>query len=163
MSAADGDFRSYVAGRWPVLVRTAYLLCGDRMTAEDLAQTAFVQLYRHWRRVAAAGTPDAYVRKIVVNLVNRRHVRRRPELLVPDIVEDSRPEPGYEAVEHRDELWAALRQLPPRMRTVLVLRFYEQLTEQETATAMGCALGTVKSHAAQGLQRLRTIMAKETR
>lgn len=158
MSTADAEFRSYVAERWPAVVRTAYLLCGDRMHAEDLAQAGFVQLHRHWRRVNAAGPPDAYLRRIVVNLANRRRVRDRPELLVPAVHDSAQPEPGFTAVEERDELFTALRQLPPRMRAVLVLRYYEQLTERETADALGCAVGTVKSHSSQGLQRLRQLL-----
>lgn len=161
MSAANAEFRAYVAERWPVVTRTAYLLCGDSMTAEDLAQSAFIKLYRHWRRVSADGPPDAYVRRIVVNLATRRWRRRKPELLVSEVDDNARPDPGYATVETRDELWQALRRLPPRMRAVLVLRYYEQLTEQETAAALGCAVGTVKSHSAQGLRRLRVLLDSE--
>lgn len=153
----DADFAGYVARRWPVVVRTAYLVCGDRAASEDLAQGAFVQLHRHWRRVSAQGTPDAYVHRIVVNLAIR-HARKRRREIPDDQPPDGASDGGFARVEQRDELWRALRQLPPRMRAVLVLRFYEHLSERETAEMLDCAVGTVKSHTAQGLARLRALL-----
>jgi RNA polymerase sigma-70 factor (sigma-E family) len=155
--ALDADFAGYVSRRWPVVVRTAYLVCGDRAAAEDLAQGAFVRLHRHWRRVSAQGVPDAYVHRIVVNLAIRQARKLRhevPEEQPPESV----AEDGYARVDQRDELWRALRRLPPRMRAVLVLRFFEHLTERETADTLDCAVGTVKSQTAQGLQRLRGLL-----
>ncbi|MCF2529589.1 SigE family RNA polymerase sigma factor [Yinghuangia soli] len=155
--ALDADFAGYVSRRWPIVVRTAYLVCGDRAAAEDLAQGAFVRLHRHWRRVSAQGVPDAYVHRIVVNLAIRQARKLRHE-----VAEEQPPqavaEDGYARVDQRDELWRALRRLPPRMRAVLVLRFFEHLTERETADALDCAVGTVKSQTAQGLQRLRGLL-----
>lgn len=153
----DADFAGYVTRRWPVVVRTAYLVCGDRATAEDLAQGAFVRLHRHWRRVSAGGAPDAYVHRIVVNLAirhARKHRREVSDAHPPDGVADG----GYARVDQRDEMWRALRRLPPRQRAVLVLRFYEHLSERETADALDCAVGTVKSHTAQGIARLRGLL-----
>ncbi|MDI2132964.1 SigE family RNA polymerase sigma factor [Yinghuangia seranimata] len=164
----DTDFAGYVTRRWPVVVRTAYLLCGDRAAAEDLAQGAFVALHRHWARVSAEGAPDAYVHRAVVNATIRHARKQRKEGVVRGRPDDG-PEPdatldrpvddaGFARVEQLDELRRALDELPPRMRAVLVLRFFGQLTEAETAHALDCAVGTVKSHTAQGLRRLRGLL-----
>ncbi|MGW0662387.1 SigE family RNA polymerase sigma factor [Streptodolium elevatio] len=155
----DGDFAGYVMRRWPVVVRTAYLVCGDRSTAEDLAQGAFVRLHRHWKRVSASGAPDAYVHRIVVNLAVR-HARKHRREVADAQPPDGVAEDGYARVDQRDELWRALRSLPPRMRAVLVLRFYEHLSERETADALECAIGTVKSQTSQGLARLRGLLGE---
>jgi RNA polymerase sigma-70 factor (sigma-E family) len=156
------DFDSYVTERWSAVVRVGYLLCGDVMIAEDLAQTAFVRLHRHWRRVSAGGPPDAYVRRIVVNLAARRWRRRQPEQLVASPPEAPLAADEYAVLDQRDEIWRALRTLPPRMRAVLVLRYYEGLTERETALSLGCAVGTVKSQTSQGIRRLRALLDTPT-
>jgi RNA polymerase sigma-70 factor (sigma-E family) len=152
------DFDDFVAARWGALLRMAYLLSGDRDRAEDLVQTALVRAHRHWSRIRRDGTPEAYVRKTVVNLNNdwwrRLGSRERRVTSVPEEQGGLTADP-YAAVELRDELWTALRQLPPRMRAALVLRYFEDLSEADTAAILGCSLGSVKSQCSRGLARLR--------
>ena len=154
--AADDDFREFVTTRWSGLLRTAYLLTGDRARAEDLVQSALVRAHRHWPAVRREGTAEAYVRKIMVNLNTdwwrRLGSRERRVESVPDHGQET---DAYAAFELREELWAALQQLPTRMRAALVLRFFEDLSEAETAAVLGCSVGTVKSQCSRGLARLR--------
>jgi RNA polymerase sigma-70 factor (sigma-E family) len=157
-SAASADgFDLFMAERWPRLVRSAYLLTGDPHDAEDLAQTALAKIFSHWHRVRRADNVDAYVQRVLINCNSTRFRKRRVhEHPVGDVP------PGLRLVgDHADELgerspfMTALAGLPPRQRTVVVLRFYEDLTEAQTAAAMGCTVGTVKSQTARALARLR--------
>lgn len=161
---SETAFEEFVLGRQAALFRTAFLLTGDRGHAEDLLQGALERTYQHWQRVAAAGNPYAYVRRIMVNLANDRWRSRRhaveqgldaaaAALLVRDC--------QAEQVESRDLVVRALRRVPVRMRTVPVLRYFEELSEAETAAVMGCSVGTVKSQAARGLERLRAAIGPE--
>lgn len=127
------------------------------MRAEDAAQAAFARAYASWRRVSAAERPEAYLRRMVVNEVlgSRRHGfgrRERPREYVEPL--DVAPSPEAGVVE-RDALWTAVQRLPVRQRAVIVLRYYEQLSEQEIADALGCSRGTVKSQASAALVNLR--------
>jgi len=156
----DADFAAYMAARQPSLLRTAYLLTGDRHTAEDLVQTAFAKLYLSWDRVQRRELVDGYVRRILVNERNSRWRRERSRALevigdVPD-----RPE-GDEAQAYadRDEIWQALQAMPPRTRAVLVLRYWEDLSEAQTADLLGCTVGTVKSQASRGLRKLAEVLS----
>jgi RNA polymerase sigma-70 factor (sigma-E family) len=156
--SADTAFRDFVEARWQALVRIAYLLVGDHGYAEDLVQIALVRTHRNWHRIRRRDAPEVYVRKVLVNLASShwrrlwRH-REQPAERVPD-----RPVPdAAEHTERRDELWSALQTLPPRMRAVLVLRYFEDLTEAQVATALGCSTGSVKSQASRGLARLRAL------
>lgn len=155
-AAADG-FDLFMAERWPRLVRSAYLLTGDRHDAEDLAQAALVKIFSSWRRVRRADNIDAYVQRVLINCnSNRFRKRRLTENPVSDV-----PDGLHIVGDHADELgersgfMTALAALSPRQRTVIVLRFYEDLTEAQTAAAMGCTVGTVKSQTARALARLR--------
>ena len=154
--ATEDGFREFVTARWTDLLRTAYLLTGDRTRAEDLVQSALVRAHRHWPKIRPEGTAEAYVRKIMVNLNTdwwrRLGSRERRVETVPDATQAG---DAYAAFELRDELWAALQQLPTRMRAALVLRFFEDLSEAETAAVLGCSVGTVKSQCSRGLARLR--------
>lgn len=156
-SAAEDDFRDFVLGRSPALLGTAYLLTGDRGVAEDLLQVALLKTYRHWKRIHASDNPESYVRRIMVNQRISWWRRRR-------VAESGAPVPDAPApetpstVEERDELWRALHQLPPRTRAVLVLRYWEDMSEADTARILGCATGTVKSQASRGLRRLREVL-----
>ncbi len=156
--ADDDDFQGFVVTRSPQLLRTAYLLTGDRGRAEDLVQTALTRAYRHWRRVRAAGDPEAYVRTILVN-EQRRWWRRGGDR---ETAVAALPDPGAPdrtaAVDERDLLWRALQQMPPRTRAVLVLRYWEDRSEAETAAVLGCSVGSVKSQASRGLRRLHTLL-----
>jgi RNA polymerase sigma-70 factor (sigma-E family) len=144
-------FEDYVAARFPALRRLAYLLTGDWNEAEDLVQEALVRCERRWRGIAA-DDPHAYVRRAVVNGASNWRRRRRLELPLPDgtAVSDHAP-----ATDARITLLSALRRLPLDQRQVLVLRFFEQLTEAETAQALGIPAGTVKSRTSRGLEALR--------
>jgi RNA polymerase sigma-70 factor (sigma-E family) len=154
VSRLGSDFDEFVVGRSPALLRTAVLLLGDRNDAEDLLQTALLRVARHWSR--ALENPDAYTRRVLVNLAHdhARRRRRHPESLngVPD-----GPSPQI-ASEGRDELLSALRALPERQRATIVLRFWEDLSVAETAALLGCSEGTVKSATSKALARLRDVL-----
>jgi RNA polymerase sigma-70 factor (sigma-E family) len=143
------------------LVRTAYLLTGDRFLAEDLAQTALTRVYASWRRVRRADDVDAYVRRVLVNANAGRFRKRRVAEHLTAAPMDGRVHLPHEAIAERSALMAALAELPARQRAVVVLRYWEQRTEAETAELLGCTEGTVKSAAARGLRRLRELAGPE--
>jgi RNA polymerase sigma-70 factor (sigma-E family) len=152
MRATDADrFAAYYAARYRALRRTAYLLCGDWDEAEDLTQAAFVRLYLAWGRIRADGA-HAYARRVLLNefLGRRRRTRERPVETVPD-----RPEPAGGSPDDRVDLAAALRAVPAQQRAVVVLRYWEGLSVEQTATLLRVAPGTVKSQASRGLAALR--------
>ncbi|WP_020116266.1 SigE family RNA polymerase sigma factor [Streptomyces canus] len=158
MQAEQEDrFQEFVRARWSHLVRTAYLLTGDAHHAEDLTQTALAKAYRSWRRVSGSDNPEAYVRRMLVTCNSDRFRKRR----VKESLTDAPPERAGrdEAVARVDErgvLMAALAQLPPRQRAVVVMRYWEDLSEAEAAEVLGCSQGTVKSQASKALAKLRT-------
>lgn len=154
-------FEEYAASAWPGLYRSSYLLTGNHADAEDLAQQTLLQAYRSWDRVSRADQPAAYVRRTMTNvfLSQRRPKARRLELLT-----DTLPEPRPAAAagpEERMVLWAHIASLPPRQRAVVVLRYYEQLSEREIADALGCSTGNVKSTAHRALNALRAAIGPE--
>jgi RNA polymerase sigma-70 factor (sigma-E family) len=153
--ASDDEFTEFMLGRWSTLVRFGYGLTGDLGLAEDLAQTALTRACASWSRVRRADDPDAYVRKIMINSNRSRFRRRR----VAELLTDSPPEElsGRSAREHEDrpELLAALMSLPAGQRTVVVLRYWMDLSEAEVAASLGCSVGNVKSQAARALAKLR--------
>lgn len=149
----QAGFEEFVAARRQALLRTAYLLTGNHDDAEDLVQVALVKAVPHWGRIA--GHPEPYVRKILARESVSRWRRRRWRE-VPIAVLPERPTPA--APEEALELQDALAKLAPRQRAVIVLRYYEDLTERQTAEALGIAIGTVKSQARDGLTRLREIV-----
>jgi RNA polymerase sigma-70 factor (sigma-E family) len=140
------DFESWMATRQGRLLRTAYLLTGDVHAAEDLVQTALAKLYLAWDRVSQAPSVDAYARKILVNehTSTWRRLWRHREVVTDTSTHDV-PVAAEEYDGVRAALWTAVRELPERQRAVVVLRYYEQLSEQETADALGISVGTVKS------------------
>jgi RNA polymerase sigma-70 factor (sigma-E family) len=143
-------FDTFVSARYPDLLRTAYLLTRDRGLAEDLVQTALVKTWPKWKRLHIS--PEAYVRKVMVNTYatwwRRRWRGEQPTDQLPDQAVDT-------GSTERTDLWDALRRLPPRQRAVIVLRFYEDLTESETAAMLDCSIGTVKSQTSKALAKLR--------
>ncbi|GIF17368.1 RNA polymerase sigma-70 factor (sigma-E family) [Actinoplanes tereljensis] len=150
----SSDFREFVERQWAPLLRTAYLLTGDRGHAEDLVQAALEKTHRRWDKVSTMDAPVAYVRKAMVNTaVSWRRRRRVSE--VPLLADDGPVSDPYGRVDQRQQVLAALRKLPPRMRAVLVLRYFEDLSEADIAFALGCSAGSVKSQASRGLDRLR--------
>lgn len=157
----SASFDAYVAARYPALVRTATLLTGDHHEAEDLVQGALVKAVAVWRRIA--DDPEPYVRRILVNDNISRWRRHRGRVTVWGDPTGGRDRPGpEEPAEERLDLAAALATLAPRQRTVLVLRYFEDLTERETAALMGIAVGTVKSQTRDALARLRRVLPELT-
>jgi RNA polymerase sigma-70 factor (sigma-E family) len=163
----DEEFRDFMHGRWPAMVRLAYALTGDQGHAEDVAQTAFARAYASWPKVRRTGNPEAYVRRIVINEnLNRFRKHRVAERLtdtLPDSVSGAlsgslAAAGAVDATRQYDDrsaLIAALQRLGPRQRAVIVLRYWMDLTEAEIAAALGCSVGTVKSQAARALATLR--------
>ncbi|MFB8239736.1 SigE family RNA polymerase sigma factor [Kitasatospora purpeofusca] len=152
----DADFNAFVTGAWPRLMRTAFLLTGDRYLAEDVVQTALERTYAAWGRVTKADEPYAYVRRIVINEHARRFRRRVPEQLVNTVPERTGPD-GFARLDERAALLEALGTLPPGQRQAVVLRYWEDLSESQAAAAMGCSVGTVKSQASKGIAKLREL------
>ena len=152
----DAEFTAYLEARQGALLRTAYLLTGDQHQAEDVLQTALAKLYLSWDKVRDRGAIDAYVRRIVVNETTsawRRpwHRRERATDRIPETaVHHDQYDDGGSAA-----LWDVVRSLPPRARAVVVLRYYEQLSEAETAQTLGISVGTVKSQSNRALRMLR--------
>ncbi|MFF3919351.1 SigE family RNA polymerase sigma factor [Streptomyces sp. NPDC001852] len=160
--ARNDEFQSFMVGRWPRLMRTAFLLTGEQHAAEDLVQSTLERVYVSWRRVGAADDPEAYVRRVMINLHARRHRRRLKEFLAPKddsglVHEIADTGDRIAQADDRSALLKALAQLPVRQREAVVLRYWEDLTETQAAEAMGCSVGTVKSNAAKGIAKLRAI------
>jgi RNA polymerase sigma-70 factor (sigma-E family) len=153
------DFADFVAHRSPALLRTAYLLCGgDRGAAEDLLQDVLERCYPRWKRIRER--PESYVRTALANAAANRW-RRRSRRVRELPLENASPPTGPSHEQHvveQDLVVKALAQLPPRMRAVLVLRFFEDMSEADTADALGCGPGTVKSQTSRGLARLRELL-----
>jgi RNA polymerase sigma-70 factor (sigma-E family) len=146
-------FAEFVAVRSSRLLRIAYLLTHDWAQAEDLLQTTLVKAWGAWKRIDA--DPEPYVRRILVNTYSswwrRRWRGEQPTEVLPESVVDD----AAGAFDARDEVWRALGRLPRRQRAVLVLRYFEDLSEAETAHVLGVSVGTVKSQAAKALAKLR--------
>ena len=159
---ADEDFLGWLASSRDGLRKTAYLLCGDWYLADDLVQDTLTRLFGVWGRIAGSGSPRPYARKILVNLYldhQRRPSRREfPQAQVPEA-------PGAEQAHSvdgdRDRLMTALRQVPPGQRAVLVLRYWEDLSIEQTAQILGTSAGNVRSQASRGLEHLRTALESD--
>lgn len=154
-SAWDEEFSRFFAARASMLRSTAYLLCGDWHQAEDLTQTAFLKLYAAWPRLSRHDALDAYARRVVVRtfLAEFRRPWRRRER-----VTDNPPEQPIVSggdTEERLLVWRALSLAPPKQRAVLVLRYWNDLSVEETAAALNCSTGNVKSQSSRGLAALR--------
>ncbi|BAL85354.1 putative RNA polymerase ECF-subfamily sigma factor [Actinoplanes missouriensis 431] len=156
----DDEVAAFVRARYGRLLRTAYLLCGDHGRAEDLVQTTLAKTVMAWSRLQHSESIDHYVQRVLVNtFVSSRRRRSWWEQPFGRLVE-SRARDEYAGVEQRDWLRRALNGLPARQRAAIVLRFYEDLSEQDTAHALGCSVGTVKSLSSRGLQTLRARWAE---
>ncbi len=155
-------FESYAASVWPSLYRCGYLLTGNHADAEDVAQQTLLKAYRSWAQVSRSDSPDAYVRRILTNtfLSARRPKKRRLELLT-DSPGEYEPATASRGPEDRLLLWPHVKSLPPRQRAVIVLRYYEDLSEQEIAEALGCSRGNVKSTAHHALKALRAALGSD--
>lgn len=150
------EYEEFVAATWNRMVRYAHALTGSRGDAEDAVQTAYAKVYSHWRRIERADHPDAYVRRMVTNEVTNgwrrrwRHVERSTDEL-PELSSPSHDD----SVVTAELLWQLLQRLSPRQRAVIVLRYYEDLSEREIAETLGISTGTVKSRASKAMQALR--------
>ena len=155
----DEQFHAFVAERRGALVHTARLLtAGDVFLAEDVVQTALTKLYVSWAAFRRAGNPDGYARRALVNALMSEHRRvwRRFERPVADLPEHARA--GAAADDGDPELARALGELPPKMRAAVVYRFFHDLDVVDTADALGCSVGTVKSQTARALDKLRAVL-----
>jgi RNA polymerase sigma-70 factor (sigma-E family) len=157
------EFVAFVRARTPSLLRSAVLLTGDQHLAEDLVQTALARTHQSWRRLYASGNADAYTRRIMYHLQVSWWRRRRVAEVMPETMppRTSRSQPrasnDTDEIALRVTLREALLRLTKRQRAVLVLRFYEDLSESETAEILGVAVGTVKSQTSKALARLRAV------
>jgi RNA polymerase sigma-70 factor (sigma-E family) len=155
--ASEREFADYFRARRETVRRTAYMMCGDWHKADDHAQAAFVALHRNWRKIRDPRALDGWMRRTLTRSVideSRRPWRReRSTAEHTDIIAIP---PAADAMATRQVLVDGLRTVPPRQRAVLVLRFFEGLDVAETAKAMGCSEGTVKSQTARGLEALRS-------
>ncbi len=158
MNERDQGFTDYFASRSNAMRGTAFLLCGDWHRAEDLVQTTFVKLYRAWNRIDARHAMDVYTRQILVRtfLDEARRGFFFREKVTAEQMERVAPSAG--STEDRLVLLHALAGVPPRQRAALVLRFWEDLSVDDTAKAMGCSIGTVKSQTSRGLDALRDLV-----
>ncbi|MGP4102217.1 SigE family RNA polymerase sigma factor [Nonomuraea sp. KM90] len=157
---AEHDFGAFVAARATTLLRVAYLACGDPSEAEDLLQTALERTYRNWDKVRH-DSPEPYVRRVIVNTAISRARRRMILRMIPVRALPDTPARSDD-VDLREVLMDALRALPPRQRAVVVLRYWEDLSEHQTAQVLGCAIGTVKSQCSKALAKLRTALGEES-
>jgi RNA polymerase sigma-70 factor (sigma-E family) len=151
------QFEEFMTSRWPALVRLAFGLTGDRWLAEDLAQSALASAYASWWRVRRADDPDAYVRRILINASKSRWRRSRvteQQAAPPAEIPDPAADPAT-AIGERSALLNALAALPPRQRAVVVLRYWEDLSDAQAAALLGCSASTVRSQAARALAKLR--------
>lgn len=154
MESIPQDFSEFMGLRWSRLYRTAYLLTGNAHDAEDLLQEAMARTCLHWSRIRDKAAADGYVRRILAREATRGWRRRGHETVTatPPELPDAG---GLDGLEAGTDLWRRIQALPARQRAVLVLRYYEDLTEAQTADALGCSVGTVKSQAHVAIRRLR--------
>jgi RNA polymerase sigma-70 factor (sigma-E family) len=154
------DFVEYVQARQQTLVRFAYLLTSDHHTAEDLVQTALAKTYLTWDRLRDRGAIDAYVRRIIVNENTSmwRRAWKRNERST-----DLLPDAGHSDPDStsRDAMWRVVQTLPPKQRAAVVLRYYEDLSEADTAAVLGCSVGNVKSQTSRGIAAIRAAVTSD--
>ena len=150
-SSKRDSFDAFARARIPALLRFGFALTGDEQQAADLVQDALARTIPAWSRLDRIEHPEAYVRRVMVNRLNTVWRRRRREVLMAEPTDR-----GYEQPQQRDAaIWAALAGLPRRQRIAVVLRYYEDLSEEQTAAVMGCTIGTVKSQTSKALAKLR--------
>jgi RNA polymerase sigma-70 factor, ECF subfamily len=159
--AMEDEFREFVTARSGALLRTAYLLAGDWSTAEDLLQTALTKTYLAWKRLGQIEAVEPYARRVLVNTATswwrRRWHGERPTEFLPETAAPDRLDEQLD----RDVLWKHVKALPARQRAVLVLRFYEDMSEAQTAAMLDISAGTVKSQTSRALGTLRKRLAAE--
>lgn len=151
----EEDFRTFVAARQGPLRRAAWLLTGDAGLAEDLVQTALIRSWPHWHKLTRDGAAEAYVRRTMLTTYSSWW-RRKWRSEVPGPVPESVGADPMAAVDVTASVRCALLSLPPRQRAAVVLRYFEDLSELQTAEALGCSVGTVKSQTSRALAALRS-------
>lgn len=160
----EREFAPFVRANTATLLRTAYLLTGNALAAEELLQDTLVRLYPKWHLVAAAEMPVAYVRRSLANaFVNERRRPASREIALDLVPERRDPRDAGAQLVDRDELWGLLRTLPDRQRAALVMRYFEDQPDDEIADALGCRAGTVRSLISRGLTSLREQSAGPTK
>ncbi|WP_034267565.1 SigE family RNA polymerase sigma factor [Actinospica robiniae] len=161
----DEDFAAFARERQQQLYRTAYLLCGNRDRAQDLVQSTLVALLKSWNRVRDADNPDGYVHTALVRtfLSERRRLRREAEIhTLASSRSAAHHAPAHDATtDLRLTILQALRQLPPKPRAMVILRYWEDLTIEQTAAALGCSEGNVKSQCSRSLEKLRNLLGDQ--
>ncbi len=161
----ESEFREWTLARRGGLRRTAFLLCGDWHLADDLVQETLTRLYAVWPRVTKTGEPDAYARRILVNLSidhQRRPARReQPSPTLPDRATSETDSSETISVGNRDLVIRGLQEVPPGQRAVLVLRFWEDLSVEQTANVLNTSTGNVKSQTSRGLSTLRDALTAQ--
>lgn len=157
----DARLSDYVHGQWPALVRYATVLCGDPVEAEELVQSALVRVTLRWPFVRDKDDPGAYVRRAIVHANINRWRRVRSREIATDAVPDVGVPDRTSAHAEQDAVRRAVAALPPRQRAVIVLRYFDDMSEQETANTLGCSVGTVKSTAHKALAKLRVAFAPD--
>jgi RNA polymerase sigma-70 factor (sigma-E family) len=160
--AKDAEFSTWMTARQPALLRTAYLLTGDHHSAEDLVQNTLAKVYLHWDKVHRREAVDAYARRILVNENNSvwRRAWKRREVSTDEVADRVGTHDEYDE-GHSAALWRFVQTLPRKQRAVIVLRYYEELSEAETAEVLGISSGTVKSQASRALAALRERAAEQ--
>jgi RNA polymerase sigma-70 factor (sigma-E family) len=159
----DALFARFVREQTPTLLRSAYLLTGSTATAEDLVQDTLLRLLPKWDRVVAADAPMAYVRRSLLNgFLNQRRRSWSSELVIDELPDRVDGRDAGVDVTNRDLVWRLLATLPDRQRAALVMRFFEDLADQEIAASLGCRLGTVRSLVSRGLAALRDHAQRES-
>ena len=158
---ADEEFRGWGQANRPRLRQTAFLLCGDWFLADDLVQDSLIRIFQAWPRIGGGSDLTRYSRRVLVNLYldhRRRPSRReRPSDSLPEAA-SAQPDDG---TGYREQLVATLRQVPPGQRAVLVLRYFDDLSVEQTAEALGTSAGNVKSQSSRGLATLRNALAEQ--
>ncbi|HEY4453004.1 MAG TPA: SigE family RNA polymerase sigma factor [Pseudonocardiaceae bacterium] len=157
----DAEFREFVRNRGTPLHQSAYLLCGDWHLADDVVQDTLIKAFEHWKRVKAADNPEAYVRRILINEVRGRWRRRERSVPVAEFAVEPSVSDATDDILRRDGLRKALLTLPLRQRATVVLRYLEGLSERETAAALGCSVGTVKSQSSRALASLKSLFTRK--
>lgn len=157
------DFEDFCRAQLPRLLSYSVMLTGERELAADLVQDVLVKIHRHWARISATDRPDRYALRMVTNqyLSWRRSWAVRNIVPTEQIPDRAQPGDAATAYAAHEEMWALVAQLPRRQRAVLVLRYYEQLTDAEIAEVLGCSSGTVRGYAHRALARLRVDFASE--
>lgn len=165
MAQPERSFDEFVRTNADSLLKTAFLMCWDRKEAEDLVQEALFKVARRWSRVRSMREPVAYARRVLINLAidDARGLARRNAELYQPTGERGADWPEFGRLEARLELVSALRALPPRQRAVIVLRYFLDLSEADTAKALDCSVGTVKSTSSKALAHLRESLDPDRR